>query len=402
MMTNLRKWLATFVVVAVATTTTFAVGFGVGYYVFPSHRARALEASQEYQAEFQLFWEAWSVVAEQFYHQDPLDTREMIHGAIRGMVSTLGDRHTSFLEPSQATIFREDLEGEFGGIGATVGLTEDGSLRVSKPLPGSPAEAAGLQSGDIILEVDGQAVRGMDLVQAISLIRGPRDTEVELLIQREGRDAKLFSIRRQQITVPITEARELEEGIAYLALWECNGRAPAEVEERLQELMEAGPKGLILDLRGNPGGFLYVAVDVASQFLDSGLILTERGTEGQETRHEAKPGGLATDVPLAVLVDAGTASAAEIIAGAIQDRARGIVIGSTTFGKGSVQTTERLSDGSALQVTIRRWYTPNGQEIHGRGLVPDIQVDLTEDDLASGRDPQLEKATSYLQSTGRT
>jgi len=188
----------------------------------------------------------------------------------------------------------------------------------------------------------------------------------------------------------------LDDRIAYLAVYECNARAPGEVRDQLRQLLAQQPQALVLDLRGNPGGYLYVATEIASEFISNGLILYERGKDGQEIRHEARPGGVATDLPLAVLVDKGSASAAEIIAGAIQDNERGVLVGEPTYGKGSVQTTERLSDGSALQITIRRWYTPAGRQIQDHGLTPDIEVKATGLDVATDHDPQLERAVSYL------
>jgi len=395
-MANWQKWIAAILLVFLAASTTFVAGFGIGHYAFPGSEAAVAATAEEYQEQFQVFWEAWRAVDEQFYTEEPLDPKSMTYGAIRGMVASLGDRHTVFLEPEQAALFKEDLEGEFSGIGATVSMTDEGDLQIAKPLPGSPAEQAGLKTGDIILEVDGHPIQGMDLLQAISLIRGLENTEVQLLVQHVDGGTSEVLVRRAVITIPTTETRVLEDGIAYLALWECNGLAPREVRDGLGALMKDEPPALILDLRGNPGGYLYVAKEVASQFIDRGLLLFERGSDGSETRHEARAGGLATEIPLVVLVDSASASAAEIIAGAIQDHGRGILVGEQTFGKGSVQTTERLSDGSALQITIRRWYTPNDRQIQGQGLTPDIQVEMTAEDLLAQHDPQLERAISYL------
>jgi len=395
-MVNWQRWILGAVIVAVAATTTFVAGFGVGHYVIPSPQAAAAATAEAHEEQFRLFWEAWRLLEEQFYTQEPLDSQAMTYGAIRGMVTSLEDRHTVFMDPVQADLFKEDLDGSFGGIGATVNMTEEGLLRITKPLPGSPAEEAGLEVGDIIVEVDSQTVQGLDLVKAIMLIRGPQDTSVRLVVRRMDGSVSQLTIRRGIITVPTTEARLLEDGIAYLALWECNARAPQEVDGALTELMREDPRGLVLDLRGNPGGFLYVAKEVASQFVDRGLLLLERSSDGSTIRHEAQPGGLATDVPLVVLVDGGSASASEIIAGAIQDTGRGILIGEQTFGKGSVQTTERLSDGSALQITIRRWFTPNDRQIQGEGLTPDVEIVMAEEDLLAQRDPQLEQAILYL------
>jgi carboxyl-terminal processing protease len=395
-MDSWQKWLFSCLVVLLIATTAFVAGFGVGHYVVPPPEAVIAALADRHRAEFGVFWEAWRIVEDNFYTEDPLDAKTMTYGAIRGMVASLGDRHTTFLEPAQADMFRQDLQGQFTGIGATVGTTDEGYVRIVRPLVGSPAERAGLRPGDIILEVDGVAIEGMDLVQAIMLIRGPRDTNVELLVQQVDGGTRRVVIERALIEVPTTEIRILDGGIAYLALWECNARAPREVRDGLSALLESDPSALILDLRGNPGGYLHVAKEVASEFIDRGVLLIERGSDGGETRHDARSGGLATEIPLVVLVDRGSASAAEIIAGAIQDHQRGVLLGERTFGKGSVQTTERLSDGSALQITIRRWYTPDDRQIQGQGLLPDIEVEMTEEDLVAQRDPQLQRAVSLL------
>jgi len=371
-------------------------GFGIGRHVLPYSAEPSSAGDDDVQEQFQVFWQAWSLVADRFYTEEPLDTQEMVYGAIRGMVDSLGDRHTMFLTPDQADLFREDLEGEFGGIGVTVAMMQEGWLRIVKPIPDSPGEHAGLRTGDVILEVDGTWIRGMDLAQAISLIRGREGTEVRLKVRSPNGQESELVIVRAQIEVPTTESRMLDQGIGYLAVYDCNGLAPSGLRAELDDLLRNDPVGLVLDLRGNPGGYLHVAKEIANEFIDEGLLLIERDSSGRETLHRASPGGRATDVPLVVLVDAGSASAAEIIAGAIQDNDRGILVGAPTFGKGSVQVTERLSDGSALQVTIRRWYTPSDRLIEGQGLTPDLEVDMSEEDILAGRDPQLERAVTYL------
>jgi carboxyl-terminal processing protease len=395
-MDNWQKWIVGCLVVLLSVATTFVAGFGIGHYVIPPADALVAAVAERHQDEFGIFWEAWRAIEDNFYTTEPLDAKSMTYGAIRGMVASLGDRHTTFLEPAQADLFRQDLQGQFSGIGATVSVTEEGHVRIVRPLPGAPAEKAGLRPGDIILEVDGMAIQGMDLIQAIMLIRGLQNTSVTLLIDHASGGMSEVVIERALITVPTTEIRVVEGDIAYLALWECNSRAPREVRDGLRTLLKANPPALIFDLRGNPGGYLHVAKEVASEFIDRGLLLIERGSDGSETRHEARAGGLATQIPLVVLVDGASASAAEIIAGAIQDHQRGVLIGEKTFGKGSVQTTQRLSDGSALQITIRRWYTPDDRQIQGQGLTPDIEVAMAEEDLLAQRDPQLQRAVSYL------
>ena len=396
MMSSCQKLISAFLVVCIVAATAFAVGFGIGHYVLPYPIWPSSANDDELQEQFGIFWQAWDLVQDRFYTEEPLNTQQLTYGAVRGMVESLGDRHTVFLTPDQADLFRDDLEGEFGGIGVTVAMTEEGWLRVVKPIPDSPGERAGLRTGDVILEVDGVWTQGLDLVQAISLIRGPEGTEVRLIVRSPDGSEWEAAIVRAQIEVPTTESRMLDQGIAYLAVYDCNALAPRGVREGLEDLLKSNPLGLILDLRGNPGGYLHVAKEVADEFIDEGLLLIERDSSGRETLHRASRGGRATAIPLAVLVDAGSASAAEIIAGAIQDNGRGVLVGTTTFGKGSVQVTERLSDGSALQVTIRRWYTPSDRLIEGQGLVPELEVNISEDDILAGRDPQLDRAVTYL------
>lgn len=395
-MSSCQKLISAFLVVCIVAATAFAVGFGIGHYVLPYPIWPSSANDDELQEQFGIFWQAWDLVQDRFYTEEPLNTQQLTYGAVRGMVESLGDRHTVFLTPDQADLFRDDLEGEFGGIGVTVAMTEEGWLRVVKPIPDSPGERAGLRTGDVILEVDGVWTQGLDLVQAISLIRGPEGTEVRLIVRSPDGSEWEAAIVRAQIEVPTTESRMLDQGIAYLAVYDCNALAPRGVREGLEDLLKSNPLGLILDLRGNPGGYLHVAKEVADEFIDEGLLLIERDSSGRETLHRASRGGRATAIPLAVLVDAGSASAAEIIAGAIQDNGRGVLVGTTTFGKGSVQVTERLSDGSALQVTIRRWYTPSDRLIEGQGLVPELEVNISEDDILAGRDPQLDRAVTYL------
>lgn len=346
--------------------------------------------------EFRVFWEAWRALQRDFYGELP-SNQEMTYGAIRGVLELLDDENTTFLDPQSAEFFSTDLSGTFEGIGARVDTAPGGGVLIIEPFEGQPAYEAGIQRGDIIIEVDGQDVTDMPLGDAIQLIRGPKGTKVRLLIKREGEpDLIEVEVVRDRIEIPIVESKMLDHGIAYLKLGEFNGRSPELVRRALHELLRQKPKGLILDLRGNPGGFLDAAVEIGSQFVGKGNILIERFKDGKEQAYPARSGGLATDIPLAVLVNDGSASASEIVAGAIQDAGRGPLIGVTTFGKGSVQVPHRLSDGSMLRVTIARWFTPKGRGIDGIGLEPDIVVERTLEDRAAGRDPQLDRAVEYL------
>ncbi len=345
---------------------------------------------------FDIFWEAWEILQAQFYGGLPTES-ELPYAAIKGVIASTGDPYTAFLDPVRAEIVRTDLSGSFEGIGATVRMRPDGRLEIVQPLADQPAIEAGLRAADIVLSVDGTALEGMNIYEAISLIRGPAGTVVRLLIQRAGVEEPFeVEVVRARIEVPMVESRLLEDGVAYLRLNEFGQTATEEIKQALRALLEQSPDGLILDLRGNPGGYLATAIEVSSQFLAEGPILIERFRDETERVYDPVAGGLATDIPLVVLVDGGSASASEIVAGAIQDSARGILVGTTTLGKGSVQLVNTLSDGSQLRVTTARWFTPAGRAIHGEGLEPDIQVEITEADIAADRDPQLERAIEYL------
>lgn len=355
--------------------------------------------SQGEQDGFGIFWEAWDLLQDQFYGELPTE-KELPYAAIQGVIGSTGDQYTAFLDPLRAEIMRTDLNGSFEGIGATVRLRPDGKLEIVQPLPDQPAIGAGLRANDVILEVDGTGVEGMNLYEAISLIRGPSGTVVRLLIEREGEQPFEIEVTRDRIDMPVVETDMLDGDIAYLRLNDFGQTAPDEVRDALVELLATDPTGMVLDLRGNPGGYLSSAVEVASQFIDDGLILVERFRDETEKPYAAIPGGAALDIPLVVLVDGGSASASEIVAGAIQDAERGVLIGTQTLGKGSVQLVNTLSDGSQLRVTTARWFTPSGRAIHGEGLVPDITVEVPEEDLEADRDPQLDRAVRYLLEEG--
>ena len=357
---------------------------------------RVPRSSQDQEESFGIFWEAWDVLEQEFYGDLPAES-ELPYAAIEGVIAATGDPYTAFLDPIRAEILRTDLQGGFEGIGATVRLRPDGKLEVVQPLPGWPAIQAGVRAKDVILEVDEVEIQGMSLYEAISLIRGPAGTVVHLLIEREDVDEPLeIEIERAHIELPVIESEVLEEGIGYVRLSEFGETATDDLKDALRELDVHQLRGLIFDLRGNRGGFLSTAVEVTSQFVGEGPILIERFRDGREQRYPAMRGGLALDVPLVVLIDGSSASASEIAAGAIQDTGRGVLVGTTTLGKGSVQMVHSLSDGSELRVTIARWFTPEGRAIHGEGLEPDIEIELTEDDILAGNDPQLERAIDYL------
>ncbi|MCD6552431.1 MAG: S41 family peptidase [Anaerolineae bacterium] len=389
------------VLTAVIIGVTFLSGFATGALVMhapPSAPSPEATPLPDEEAQFQIFWEAWRLIEENFDGPIP-DVRTRTYGAINGMLQTLGDDHTVLLSPEYAAIFGEDLSGSFEGIGALVKMREDGKLMIVEPFKGQPAERAGVQAGDIVLAVDGVTLQGLNLYEAIALIRGPKGTVVSLTIEREGVEQPFdIQVERARIEIPVVETRMLEGGIAYISLFEFSEPAPARFREALQELLEQEPRGLILDLRGNPGGYLGAAVSIGSEFISDGLILRERAKGGREIEHPATGNGVALDIPLVVLVDGGTASASEIVAGALQDHGRAVLIGEQTFGKGTVQIGYDLSDGAELRITIAHWFTPNGRAIEKEGLTPDIVVEMTQEDKDAGRDPQLERAIEYLKS----
>jgi len=344
----------------------------------------------------QLLEQVLTLLQRDFYGEIP-DSDTLTHGAIRGLLMTLGDPYTSFVEPNIADILREDATGQFEGIGATVRLREDGFLEIVRPLPDHPAEEVGLQAGDLILTVDGTDIVGMGLYEAIGLIRGPEGTDVELEVARPGEEGTFFvTITRESIEMPIVETEMLEDNIAYINLTEFDATARERVENALKELLKENPEGLIFDLRNNPGGFLSQAIQVSDLFLEEGLVAIERDSRGDEKRFYSYDNDAGEEIPLVVLINGGSASASEIVAGAIQDRNRAPLIGEETLGKGSVQLPHDLSDGSQLRVTIARWFTPNDNSIHEEGLTPDIEVPYPSDTPVD-EDPQIDRALQYFE-----
>ena len=387
------------VFVLVVALASGGVGFAAGWHLsshpLPSPTASPPTTQEDVQQRFRVFWEAWDIIDREFNRDAPLDTQKMIYGALSGMVRSLGDPHTVWIEPMQAKILDQDMEGSFEGIGANVDLV-DGELVIVEPLPDSPALKAGLRAGDVVVEVDGKPVKGLDLAQAVLLVRGPKGTQVRLLIRRKGEPSPFeVVVTRGKIEMPTVTYRLLDDGIAYVRLTEFNLQATTRLQAALRTVMEKKPRALILDLRGNPGGYLHIAVQVASQFIKDGVIVTEKDRDGKIAEYRAEGKGLALSIPMAVLVDSGSASAAEILAGAIQDNGRGVLIGRRTFGKGSVQAPHTLSDGSSLRVSIARWYTPKGHQIDGKGLTPDIEVPI-DPSTPPEKDPVLDRAVQYL------
>ena len=351
--------------------------------------------------EFDLFWEAWDFIEESFIGDVPTP-RDVAYGAIRGSMVNLNAPYTVFIEPVVRQEERQSLQGHFGGIGALLSRPEEGGPIVLDPIPGNPAEAAGILLGDVLLAVDGvEILPETTVLQVRDMIRGEKGTTVILTVVHEGEDEAVdLEIVRDDILDPSVTSRMLgdEETVGYIRLARFSGESSGEVAAAITRLLDEGAEALILDLRNNGGGLLNAAVDVADHFLDDGVILYQITKDEGEKEYLATDDTLAPDIPLVILINGGTASASEIVAGALQDRERATLIGDQqSYGKGSVQLVYDLSDGSSVHVTSARWYTPNRNQIDQQGLQPDIMVEVTQEALENGRDEVLNQALTFLQ-----
>lgn len=343
---------------------------------------------------FAPFWETWNLIHTQYFDL-PLDDEALTQGAIDGMLAVLEDPYTRYLPPADQLAAEENMAGEIQGIGVLVEFV-DGNITVVSPFEGSPAESAGIEARDILRQADGVDLTGMDLSEAAELVRGPAGTTVLLTIERDGEQFEV-EVERDIIRIPSVRGEILDDGLAYVRLSRFGDNTAPELEEILTELLAENPNGLILDLRGNPGGALDTVIDVADLFLGEGVVMVERFGSGRERVFESTEEGIAIDIPIVVLIDEGSASASEVLAGALRDRGRAVLIGQTTFGKGTVQTWHQLSNTGGIRITTARWLTPEGTWVNEVGLTPDIEVLLPE--LEEGdefEDLQLQEAIDYL------
>jgi carboxyl-terminal processing protease len=411
---NTLKTILLVLVVIVIALGSFAGGFVTGHLLpfanLPGLSAPTVEAPstvspdqqsatpQELQALFAPFWEAWNLVHANYVDQ-PVDDVALMRGAISGMMEALGDQHSSYMDPESFKQANEGLEGEYEGIGAYVDTTTE-FLTVTSPIPGSPAEKAGLLPGDQIIAIDGEDMTGIDAEVVRLKVLGPAGSTVILTVLRNGANEPLdFEIVRARISIASASGEMLENDIAYVQVTTFGTKTTPELLATLNDLMAQNPKGIILDLRNNGGGFLQTSVEVTSQFLGEGVVLHEQYGDGTRDTYTAIPGGLATDasIPMIVLINEGSASASEIVAGALQDTGRAKLVGTVSYGKGSVQNWIPLNgENGAVRITIAKWLTPNENTIHQVGLTPDYPMDMTFEDRQADEDPQLDEAIRVL------
>lgn len=356
-----------------------------------------LEEGKPQTIDFSLFWDAWQTIKDKYVTADKLDNQNLLYGAISGLVGALKDQNSVFMPPTDAQKFSEDISGEFGGIGAEIG-TKDEQLVIVAPLKNTPAERAGLKASDKILKIDQTITNGLSVEEAVKLIRGEKGTTVVLTILRDGWDnPKEISITRDTIQTPTLDWEIKEGDIAYIHLYNFYEKAPLLFYQAVAEMIFKNPKGIIIDLRDDPGGYLEAAVNLAGWFLKPGeTVVSEEFRSGEKQTLTSTGNGFLKNIPIVILINEGSASASEILAGALRDN-RGVkLIGKKSFGKGTVQELIPLKDNSVIKVTIAHWLMPGGQLIEKNGLTPDYEVNLTDDDIKAGRDPQLDKAIEVL------
>ena len=347
--------------------------------------------------DFANFWDVWEIVKNRYVNQ-PVDELDMFYGAIKGVLASLDDPYSLYLDPETAAEFESELSGTFEGIGAEIGIKKD-QLQIIAPLPDTPAERAGLMPGDAIYAIDGVDTFGMSTDEAVSKIRGPKGTEVMLLMGRDGGEPYEVTIVRGMITVESVRWEIKEQDgvrVGAISLYQFNETSGPAFDEAVQSVLLENPDGVVLDMRNNPGGYLDTAVDVAGEWILRDVVVMEKFSDGSTRNYLSDGSARFADMPTVVLVNGGSASASEIVAGALQYHDKATVIGEQTFGKGSVQDYMELEDNSALKLTIALWLTPGGQSIDQEGITPDEVIELTDEDFDNDRDPQFDRAVEII------
>ena len=395
------------ITLAIPAIFIFFLGFFVGRLYLPEEAKVAgvinKDSNRETEADFAPFWKAWNVINEKYVPTNGTSTERVsdqarVWGAIQGMASSLGDPYTVFFPPVESKHFEEEISGNFEGVGMEVGIRDD-ILTVIAPLKGTPAYKAGIKSGDKIVKIGDTLTSKMSTEEAVKLIRGKKGTLVNFTVVRDGVDEPIeISVVRDVIDIPTIDT-EVKEGVFVIHLYNFSAISANLFRNALREFVESGKTKMIIDVRGNPGGYLEAAIDMASWFLPAGkTVVKEDFRDASDAQvYRSKGYNIFNDqLKLAVLIDGGSASASEILAGALQENGRATVVGSQSFGKGSVQELVKITDDTSLKVTIAKWLTPDGNSISHGGITPDIKVDLDVNKFKQGTDTQLEKAIEIL------
>ncbi len=346
--------------------------------------------------KFDLYWDLWDTLKEKYVDSKEITDKQLFYGSLKGMTEAVNDPYTVFMNPQKTQKFEESMTGTFEGIGAEVGIKND-VLTIIAPLDGMPAKKAGLKAGDKVLEVDGESTKKMTLDEAVNKIRGEEGTEVVLTILREGeKESREVSITRGVIHVKSVQSTWLKDGVFKIEISNFNSDTLTLFNKKAKEALNKQAKGIVLDLRNNPGGYLSTSIEIASDWVENGLILSERFGNGEVNEYKARGMSRLDDIPTVVLVNRGSASASEIVAGALQAHNEAIVVGEQTFGKGSIQSLSTFGDGSSVKITVAKWFTPGGRSISEEGIAPDIEVEYTLEDYEKDRTPQEDKAMEVL------
>lgn len=388
--------------VVLASTAVFLAGLLVGVSsAAPRVGAEGASSLPPEGVDFGPLYKSWQLLEEHFVAattSEAVAADERLWGAIQGLASSYGDDYTLFLPPEDKEFFESEVRGDFEGVGMEIGVRDE-VLTVIAPLKDTPAYRAGIQSGDRILEIDGESTQGLTTEAAVKKIRGERGTEVVFTISRNSEAPFQVAVVRDTIVLPTLSTELRADGVFVIELYSFNAIAPQLFRDAIREFAESGTDKMLIDLRGNPGGYLEVAVDLASWFLPIGraVVIEDYNNESQNTVHRSRGYDVFTDqLKLAILINEGSASASEIFAGALREHGKATLIGETSFGKGSVQQVFPVTDTTSLKITIARWLTPNGTSISNGGISPDIEVALTEEDREAERDPQVERAAAFL------
>ena len=383
------------IIISILIIAALYVGFSAGFYYGEIEGRTKIAPSDD--LDMSLFWEAYNTLKEKYVSNGKFDNQEMVYGAISGMVKSLDDPYTVFFDPEDAKIFEEDVSGEFQGVGMEIAIKDD-QLTVVAPLDGTPAQKAGMKSGDKILKVDDISTMDITIDKAVKIIRGPEGSEVRLTVYREEwGETKEIKITRALIKIPSMKWELKDENIAYIKIYHFSGTAGPDFAVLASEVLNSSAEKIVLDLRNNPGGYLETAQNIAGWFIEKGQIVTIEDFGGKRDSKDYKSKGPAefSSFPIVALINEGSASASEILAGALRDNRGVSLVGEKSFGKGTVQELAKLTQGS-LKMTVASWLTPNRDQITGNGIEPDIKVELTEQDFDQDKDPQLDKAIEIL------